>query len=628
MYETMLHAKEWGLKDAPLKDQWTAKTTYEELAARAQERPDSAAISFQMFAGEKDKSQTLTWEQFRAQVAQCANGLRKLGIGEKDVVAYLLPNCLEVVIVNQAGATAGIVNPINPILSAEHIGGILHETGAKVLVTLAPFPKSEVTQLAVEALHFAPKVETILTVDLLHYLTPPKKWIVPFVRPKVTWPEHVQVHDFAKFCSEQSTTLNFETSKKDRPGAFFHTGGTTGRPKVAQHLQSGMLYNGWLGAKLIFNKDDNVICPLPMFHVFGAYPILMSCICSGAHLVMVTPAGYRGEGVFENFWKLVERWKVTFMIMVPTAAGRLMQTPVQSDVSTLRLAVSGSAPLPQGLFERFEKETGVRILEGYGMTEATCLVSVNPLEGERKVGSVGVPLPYTDVKILDCDKDGKVLKKCKTGEIGEICISNPGVYAGHTYVVSANNKGLFAEKNYLRTGDLGRLDKDGFLWITGRAKDLIIRGGHNIDPAMIEDALAKHPDVAFAGAIGQPDAHSGEVPAAYVELCEGSQLTSEQLMEYAQAEVPERAAVPKYIEIMPELPKTAVGKIFKPDLRKSAITRVLNGQFAEANLPVKVQSVIENKERGLVAQLHKTGDVSDAEIKKIMGSYSIKYEMV
>ncbi len=628
MYEKMAHANEWGLETAPLKSQWQSTTTYDEIAARASEIGTSPALSFQMFSGEKDKAVTYNWEELRARVAQCANGLRKMGIGEKDVVAYLLPNCMEAVVINQGGATAGIVNPVNPLISAEHIGGILHETGAKVLVTMAPFPKSDVAQIAVEALEHAPNVNTVLTVDLLGYLTGLKKLIVPLIRPKVNWPEHVEVKDFNAFCDAEPVELEFEPSKKDRPAAYFHTGGTTGRPKVAQHLQSGMLYNGWLGAELIFKPDDVVICPLPMFHVFAAYPILMSCICSGAHMVMITPQGYRGEGVFDNFWKLVERWKVSFMIMVPTAAARLMQTPLNADVSSLRLAVCGSAPLPQGLFDRFEEVTGVRILEGYGMTEATCLVAVNPIEGDRRVGSVGYPLPYTDVKILHCDADGNVVKKCKVDEIGEICVSNPGVYPGKTYVVAANNKGLFAEKNYLRTGDLGRIDKNGVLWITGRAKDLIIRGGHNIDPAMIEDALAKNPNVAFVGAIGQPDAHAGELPAAYVELCEDSKITVDELMAFAEAEVPERAAVPKYIEIMPELPKTAVGKVFKPDLRKSAIARVLNGEFESSGMAVKVESVVEDKKRGLVAELKKTGDVKDADIKKMMGKYSVKYEMV
>jgi fatty-acyl-CoA synthase len=162
---------------------------------------------------------------------------------------------------------------------------------------------------------------------------------------------------------------------------------------------------------------------------------------------------------------------------------------------------------------------------------------------------------------------------------------------------------MIAEGGYLRTGDLGRLDADGYLWITGRAKDLIIRGGHNIDPAQIEEALMAHPAVAFVGAIGQPDPHSGELPAAYVELCEGATTTPDELTEHARAVIAETAAVPKHVEILAELPKTAVGKVFKPDLRRRAIARVFDAALAEAGSGARVAAVVEDRRLGLVAEL-------------------------
>ena len=179
---------------------------------------------------------------------------------------------------------------------------------------------------------------------------------------------------------------------------------------------------------------------------------------------------------------------------------------------------------------------------------------------------------------------------------------------------------------YLRTGDLGRVDPDGYLWITGRAKDLIIRGGHNIDPAEIEEALAGHKDVAFAGAIGQPDAHAGEVPCVYVELVKGATVTGPELLAYAQAHVRERAAHPKHLEIMAELPKTAVGKIFKPDLRRMAIARVYNAALANADVAAEVSEVVEDKKRGLVARVAKTGTVSDDEVLKALGAFTRPWE--
>jgi len=375
------------------------------------------------------------------------------------------------------------------------------------------------------------------------------------------------------------------------------------------------------------SPDDTIICPLPLFHVFAVHVVFMAVLTAGAHVVFPTPAGYRGEGVFDNFWKLVERWKVNFIITVPTAIAAMMQRPVDADVSSLKVAFSGSAPLPVELFNRFEKATGVTLVEGYGLTEATCLVSCNPLgEGQKKIGSVGVPFPYSDVKILQCDGDGVVLKECGVDEVGEICVANPGVFTGSTYTDESKNKGLFAMGTHLRTGDLGRIDEDGFLWITGRAKDLIIRGGHNIDPAEIEEVLAGHPAVAFAGAIGQPDAFSGEIPCAYVELVKGATVTSEELLAYAKKHIHERAAVPKHIGILDELPKTAVGKVFKPDLRREAISRVYNAALEGAGINARVVEVVESKKLGLVARLQATGEVDYEKVKHVLGEYTRPFE--
>ena len=171
-------------------------------------------------------------------------------------------------------------------------------------------------------------------------------------------------------------------------------------PKVAQHRVSGIVYNGWLGANLLFGPDDVIMCPLPLFHVFAVHVIWMAACQSGSEVVFPTPAGYRGEGVFDNFWKLLERHGVTFLITVPTAISALMQRPVDADVGKLKTAFSGSAPLPVELFKRFEKATGVDLVEGYGLTEATCLVSINPVTGRKKIGSVGGPFPYTKLKIM------------------------------------------------------------------------------------------------------------------------------------------------------------------------------------------------------------------------------------
>ncbi|HHL21927.1 MAG TPA: acyl-CoA synthetase [Aliiroseovarius sp.] len=617
-------AKPWEDRDVP-------PSIYGVLARTTQKFGDRPAVSFQLTSGPEDKAETLTWQEFHDKSVQAANLFRSLGIGEKDVVAYLLPNANETLWALIGGAIAGIVNPINPLLEPEQIGSILRETGAKVLVTLKSFPHTNVAQVAAEAVKLAPNVTTVLEVDLNRYLSPPKSWIVPFIRPKTPTTHHAAVKNFNAELARQNTTLDFADATEDRVACYFHTGGTTGMPKVAQHKVNGINYNGWLGSHLLFDERDVIICPLPLFHVFAVHVVFMAVLQAGAHIVFPTPAGYRGDGVFDNFWKLIERWKISFVITVPTAIAALMQRPVDADVSTLKTAFSGSAPLPVELYKRFEEATGVTICEGYGLTEATCLVSVNPPTGLKKVGSVGIPFPYTDVKIFHCDGNDEVTKDCGPDEVGEICVSNPGVWPGHTYTEPEKNVGLYHEyqnRSYLRTGDLGRLDADGYLWITGRAKDLIIRGGHNIDPAEIEEALAGHPAVAMVGAIGQPDSFAGELPCAYVELVEGAEVTLDELDAFARENVQERAAHPKHIEVLDELPKTAVGKVFKPALRKLAITRVYNAALAEAGLNAQVAGVIEDKKRGLVAQIKATGDVDRDAVAKLLGEFTGPYEWV
>jgi acyl-coenzyme A synthetase/AMP-(fatty) acid ligase len=304
-----------------------------------------------------------------------------------------------------------------------------------------------------------------------------------------------------------------------------------------------------------------------------------------------------------------------------------MQRPVNADLSTLKLAFSGSAPLPVELFHRFEKAAGLTIIEGYGLTEATCLVSVNPPQGDRRIGSVGVPFPYTRVRIIDPHTQVDVGEE----EVGEICVSSPGI-ADHIYTDEAKNAQILypglhdGEGPWLRTGDLGRRDAEGYVWITGRAKDIIIRGGHNIDPAEIEEAVCTHPAVAICGAIGQPDGHAGEVPAVYVELIAGASVTDAELLEHARTHIHERAAIPKHVEVLPELPKTAVGKIFKPELRKLAIRRVYNQALAQAEVGAEVAEVVEDRKLGLVARIRRTGTATDGDVTRALGAFTRPWE--
>jgi len=230
------------------------------------------------------------------------------------------------------------------------------------------------------------------------------------------------------------------------------------------------------------------------------------------------------------------------------------------------------------------------------------------------------------MKMLHIDDAGVCTGEAAEDAIGEICIQGPHVFPGYKDIPRDKVfvKGPDGEE-WLRSGDLGRVDPDGYFWITGRAKDLIIRGGHNIDPGMIEEAIMMHPKVAFVGVIGQPDAYAGELPCAYVELNEGETVTADEIVAFAKEHVSERAAQPVYAEVMTELPKTAVGKIFKPELRQSAICRVYTDALTKAGISADITCEKDDK-KGVVAVVSTGDDVPEADLAKVLDTFAISWK--
>jgi fatty-acyl-CoA synthase len=285
------------------------------------------------------------------------------------------------------------------------------------------------------------------------------------------------------------------------------------------------------------------------------------------------------------------------------------------------------------LFKRFEDHSGMKILEGYGLTEGTCASSFNPYHGQQKIGSIGLRLPYMQMKVFIVDESGELVREAETDEIGAVCIHGPNVFSG--YLDDAHNRGIWPRDGWLNTGDLGRQDGDGYFWLTGRTKELIIRGGHNIDPAVIEDPLYRLPGVQVAAAVGQPDPHAGEIPIAFVQLQEAADLTPDQILDYLKKEIGERAAVPKEVAIIEEIPLTPVGKIFKPALRWQAIQKVY--QFELETLEDLFTSmdvtVTEDKVHGSIVAIavKAASDISHDQIRDrvsdILARYTVKYEL-
>jgi fatty-acyl-CoA synthase len=609
-------------------ERWTARTLYQQLSETAAAHGARPAVSFQLQAAPKEKAVTLSWSALQQEVTQAANLLRRLGIGDGDTVAYVLPNCIEAVVTLLAGATAGRVAPINPLLAPEIVADLLRETGARVVVTLAPFPKTDLAEKVARAVKLAGTVEHVVEVDLLRYVGGPTRWLIPMIRPKRETKHDARIHDWGRAVGRGAggaaglrrglagAVRRLLPHRRDDGPAQDRAASGRGRPLQRLPRQALHVHRG--------GRADLPAADVPRLRGLSGLHVLPR---DGRPFRDGHAPGLPGGGCLQEL--LEARRALARHLHDHGPDGR-----VDADAAPggRRRLVAAPRRLGLGadageLFHRFEEATGVKVLEGYGLTEATCLVSINPPFGERKIGSVGFPFPYTDVKIAECDNEGRILRECGPEEIGEICVRSPGTTPGETYTEPHRNRGLFTEDGYLRTGDLGRIDGDGYVWITGRAKDIIIRGGHNIDPGLIEDALMKHPDVAFVGAIGEPNAHAGEVPAVYVELCDGCTTDAEDLLDFARANVSEPAAVPKHVEVLPELPKTAVGKIFKPDLRRLAIVRVYDDALEKAGLDVRVVQVVEDKRRGLVAMLEAgDGAADEAAVASALGSFVTPWE--
>ena len=329
-----------------------------------------------------------------------------------------------------------------------------------------------------------------------------------------------------------------------------------------------------------------MLAGLPLFHVNALIVTGIAPMFGGARVVWPGPAGYRDPALYTRFWHIVEHYRIAAMSAVPTVYGALSKVPVDADISSLRLPIVGASPLPSSVREDFARHTGQRLLEGYGLTEATC-ASTWTRPGKERPGSVGQVLPGQQVKAVRIGEDGS-WADCAPGETGVLAIGGPAVFAG--YVTDPRLGGPRVSREgavrdgWLDTGDLGRVD-GGFVYLTGRAKDLIIRGGHNIDPRVIEEALSRHPAVAASAAVGRPDRHSGEVPVAYVVPATPGRFDEAELLAWASTAIGERAARPKRIYPIDAIPVTTVGKHFKPALIADAAVRAVTEALAVAGLP-------------------------------------------
>lgn len=399
--------------------------------------------------------------------------------------------------------------------------------------------------------------------------------------------------------------------------------------KIVQYCYLGIIYNLWLGDCLLFIENDVQICLLLLFYVFVVIVLLGVLLLLGVYVVFLMFVGYWGDGVFDNFWKFIEWYKVIFVIIVLIVIVVLMQCLVDVDILLLCLVFCGFVLLFVELYKKFESVVGVIICEGYGLIEVICLVLINLLDGEKKIGFIGFLFLYMDVKIYDY----VMYEFCDIDQIGEICVLNLGVLMGYIYIEVLKNVDLYyfgfeSQIQYLCIGDFGWIDVDGYFWIIGCVKDLIICFGYNIDFVEIEEVLVGYDKVVFVGVIGQFDSYVGELLCVYVELVDGVEVLEMELMDYVKKYIYECVVYFKYMEILVELLKIVVGKIFKLDLWKMVIKCIFDVEFVKVFWLVEVFEVVDDKKCGLVVCIVKIGDCDVVVVEVKLGEFLICWEWV
>lgn len=521
------------------------------LLQAAQRSPQSPALAF--------LGRTITYGSLAEQTARLAQAFRQLGVAPGERLAFLLPNCPQLVMTLHAALRLGaVVVPLNPLLTPKELNHQLTDSGARWLVALD---------------HLLPKVEEIparanltriIVTGLADYLPWPLNWLYP-------WKARRQ--GLATGFKPGPGRLAWRTLMQSPPlhdphlpetgdvAVLLYTGGTTGVPKAAALTHGNLLanvaqINAWLPQ--VRYGEERLVGLLPFSHSFGLTVCLNWPLSQGA-LIIVLP-----KFEIQMFFQALKKHRPTMLPGVPTLFVALINHPeiARYDLTSLWACISGSAPLPLEVRDKFEALTNCRILEGYGLTEAGPVTHINPIEGHRPPGSIGLALPSTAVRIMDPETGTRELP---VGEVGELVLKGPQVMPN--YWQKEEETALSLRDGWLYTGDLARMEADGYFYIVERKKDMIISGGYNIYPREVEEVLYQHPGVKEAVALGWPDDYRGEVVKVVIVPQDGLQLAPEEIQTFCQTQLAVYK-VPRIIEFRRELPKSQVGKVLRRVLRE------------------------------------------------------------
>lgn len=555
---------------------------------------------------------TWTFGELEHRAIQCANLLRARGLGSDDVVAVVSPTVPGLFATMIGGLLAVRLFPINWMLDANGLADLMQRAEVKMVIALGPTPGFSIWENVRLAVSKQPNPPQVLT---LHEA---------FSKPS-------QDDLLAAASEHPGDRLTFErqTAQRDSVACYVHSGGTTGHPKIVKILHAGMVFRHWAANNgLAFTRDDVVLSDTPLFHIGGLLVRGLVNTANGNTAVIPSIFGARDKTYIANYWRYIERFSITQVSGVPTTLSVLAKNPPTTEnISSLRpYFATGSTAMAPAVQDRVAEVTGAQVLQSYGMTENTSHCTLDPRDGEVRRRCSGIRIPYVKLRIVKMGEGGTILRDCAIDEIGMVLVGGPGVAGG--YLDSSQDKGAFLPNGFFVSGDLGSMDADGYLRISGREKDLIIRGGHNIEPGLIEEALLQSPYVALAAAVGKPDAHAGELPIAYVELHPGLHVSTEELLSFASERIPERPAVPKEIFILDKLPLTSVGKPMKHVLQMDAAKRVFESELQKLKCAWTID-MVNTGGSGLLTKLHlREASQEDRQAaEQILSTFSVPYEI-
>lgn len=518
----------------------------------ASQYPDKPALIF--------VDSKISYRQFYQDVLRLAHALQDLGVKKGDRVAIFMPNCPQAVISYYAVLHAGgIVVESNPIYVERELEYQLTDAEAETIITLDMkmlYPK-------VKNVKDKTPVKTIVVSSLKEYLPFPKNVLYPLVKKKdlVKVEREKGVYFFKELLKYSPTPVDTAVTPDDC-AVLLYTGGTTGVPKGVMLTHKNLIANCVQGLNWLYEAEyanEIILAALPVFHSFGHTCCMCFSVYAACTLVLI-PDPRNTKDILQN----VTKHKATMAPGVPAMYVNMINyTGLKTyDISSIKYCFSGAAPMPVEVLEEFEKVTGGIILEGFGMTETSPVTHINPMSGQRKVGSIGMPLPDTVAKVVDVETGSK---EVPPGDVGELIVKGPQIMKGYWRKPEETNTVL--KNGWMYTGDLATMDEEGFFFIVGRKKDMIISSGFNVYPREIEEVLYEHPKVKDASVIGIPHKKRGETVKAFIVLKEGETATEKEIIQHCKQHVA-AYKVPTSVEFRDKLPKTMVGKVLRRKLRE------------------------------------------------------------